>query len=56
MKVLNGKGEQGELAVIPTLKLLAKEHKAAIITATTIGVGIVSAAIITRLSKKFSLK
>ena len=54
MKVLNPKGEQGELAVLPTLKLFAKQHSEALITVAVIGTGIASAAIGLWLNKKLS--
>ena len=56
MKVLNPKGEQGELAVLPTLKLFVKQHRKAFIAAAVIGTEIASVAIGSWLNKKYSLK
>ena len=56
MKVLNPKGEQGELAVLPTLKLFVKEHRKAFITAAVIGTEIASIAVGSWLNKKLSSK
>ena len=56
MKVLNPKGEQGELAVLPTLKLFAKQHSKALIIVAVIGTEIASVAIGSWLNKKLSNK